>query len=340
MNTRKALALLIALAVLPACAAPASRPAATQSEAGAPAAAAPAASDKTYGMDRQLYFIFLTHDLGAGVFAPVRRGMEDACKQINAKCEFIGPQTFDPAQHVSLLEAAIAKKPDGIATTRPDPAAYNEALKKAVEAGIMVTIFNTNDPKAAETLPAPFVGQDFTNYGKVWAREVMKDLPEGGDVAVTNCCFGHYALEERIRSFKETLETEGQGKWKVRDVINTTAEEEKIYAAIESYYRANPDIKGIYGADYYSGIISQFIKRNNLQGKLKTGGSDLAPGNVEGLKEGYTSFGLGQNPYWQGYMPVMMMHQLIAFGVRPNSIDTGTDVVTPANIAQYDPNFR
>lgn len=340
MNTRKALALLIALALLPACAAPASRPAATQSEAGAPAAAAPAASDKTYGMDRQLYFIFLTHDLGAGVFAPVRRGMEDACKQINAKCEFIGPQTFDPAQHVSLLEAAIAKKPDGIATTRPDPAAYNEALKKAVEAGIMVTIFNTNDPKADEALPAPFVGQDFTNYGKVWAREVMKDLPEGGDIAVTNCCFGHYALEERIRSFKETLDTEGQGKWKVRDVINTTAEEEKIYAAIESYYRANPDIKGIYGVDYYSGIISQFIKRNNLQGKLKTGGSDLAPGNVEGLKEGYTSFGLGQNPYWQGYMPVMMMHQLIAFGVRPNSIDTGTDVVTPANIAQYDPNFR
>lgn len=339
MKTYKVLAVLAILAMLlSACAAPvAPTPAANSATA---ASAAPAPSNTTYGTNRQLYFIFVTHDLGAGVFAPVRRGMEDACKQINAKCEFIGPQTFDTAQHVALLEAAIAKKPDGIATTRPDPAAYNGVLQKAVAAGIMLTIFNTNDPQAAEALPAPFVGQDFTNYGKVWAYEVMKDIPDGGDIAITDCCFGHYALEERNRSFTETLEKVGQGKWKVRDIVNTTAEEEKIYAAIESYYRANPDIKGIYGVDYYSGIISQFVKRNNLQGKLKTGGSDLAPGNVEGLKEGFTSFGLGQNPYWQGYMPVMMMHQQIAFGVRPNSIDTGTDVVTPANISQYDPNFR
>lgn len=343
MKAYRVLAVLAVLAMLlTACVAPAAAPAPAANAAAATAApAAPAAAANTsYGMNRQLYFIFVTHDLGAGVFAPVRRGMEDACKQINAKCEFIGPQTFDAAQQVALLEAAISKKPDGISTTRPDPAAYNEVLKKAVAAGIILTIFNTNDPQAAEALPAPFVGQDFTNYGKVWAREVMKDLPDGGDIAITDCCFGHYALEERNRSFKETLEKEGQGKWKVHDIINTTAEEEKIYSAIESYYRANPDIKGIYGVDYYSGIISQFVKRNNLQGKLKTGGSDLAPGNVDGLKEGYTSFGLGQNPYWQGYMPVMMMHQEIAFGVRPNTIDTGTDVVTPANIKQFDPNFR
>ena len=348
MKFLKIVSVLVLLSILAsACAAPAPAPApASSAAAAAPAksepAAAPAAqsSANSYGMNRQLYVIFVTHDLGAGVFAPVRRGMEDACKQINAKCEFIGPQTYDLQQQVALIEAAIAKKPDAIATTRVDPAAYNDTLKKAIDAGIKVVTFNTNDPAADKVLPLLHVGQDFTNYGKVWARLVMQDIPEGGDIAITDCCFGHYALEERNRSFKETLEKEGQGKWKVRDIINTTGEEEKVYAAIESYYNANKDIKGIYGVDYYSGIISQFIKRNNLQGKLKTGGSDLAPGNVEGLKEGYTSFGLGQNPYWQGYMPVMMMHQLIAFGVRPNSIDTGTDAVTPKNIAEFDPNFR
>ena len=79
---------------------------------------------------------FVTHDLGAGVFAPVRRGMEDACKQINADCEFLGPQTFDQTQQVAILEAAIAKKPDAIVMTRPDPSAYNGVLKKAIDAGI------------------------------------------------------------------------------------------------------------------------------------------------------------------------------------------------------------
>lgn len=307
-------------------------------------AAAPAADgggeDVTYGMDRKMSFIFVTHDLGAGIFAPVRRGMEDACAQINADCEFIGPQTYNPAEQVAMIEAAIAKGPDGISTSRPEPGVYDDVVRQAIDAGIAVTAFNTNDPAADEILPIPFVGQDFTNYGKVWARAAMEDLPDGGVIAITDCCLGHYALEERNRSFIETLENEGEGKYEVRDVINTTADEEKIFSSIESYYQANPDVDAIYGVDYYSGIISQFIKANDLQGVLKTGGSDLAPGNVEGLEEGYTSFGLGQNPYWQGYMPVMMMHQEIAFGVRPTSIDTGTDVVTPADINEYDPNFR
>src|SRR6202043_2032711 len=96
----------------------------------------------------KLHITFVTHDLGAGIFAPVRLGMEDACAKVNADCEFLGPATYDPAQQVALIEAAIAKKPDPIATTRPDPAAYNDAIKKAEEAGILVLTFNVNDPTA------------------------------------------------------------------------------------------------------------------------------------------------------------------------------------------------
>ena len=78
--------------------------------------------------DEPLRFVFVTHDLGAGIFAPVRRGMEDACALIGATCEFLGPQTYDPAQQVAILEAAIATNPDGIATTRPEPGVYDDVI--------------------------------------------------------------------------------------------------------------------------------------------------------------------------------------------------------------------
>jgi simple sugar transport system substrate-binding protein len=290
--------------------------------------------------DKPLKITFVTHDLGAGIFAPVRLGMEDACAKIQAQCEFLGPATYDPAQQVALIEAAIAKKPDAIVTTRPDPSAYNDAIQKALDAGIMVLTFNTNDPVADKKIPLPFVGQNFTNYGKEWAREVMKVMPNGGTMAITDCCFGHYALEERNRSFKDTLEKEGNGKFKVLDVINTTADESKVFAAVEAYYQAHPDINAIWGVDYYSHVIAQFIKKNNLEGKLLTGGSDMGPGNIEGLKAGYVSFGLGQNPFMQGFYPVMMAYQAKKYGIRPVTIDTGTDVVTPQNFSQYNPKYR
>jgi len=290
--------------------------------------------------DKPLRITFVTHDLGAGIFAPVRLGMEDACAKIQAQCEFLGPATYDPAQQVALIEATIAKKPDAIVTTRPDPSAYNDAIQKALDAGILVLTFNTNDPVADKKIPLPFVGQNFTNYGKEWAHEVMKVMPNGGTMAITDCCFGHYALEERNRSFKETLEKEGGGKYKVLDVINTTADESKVFAAVEAYYQAHPDIKAIWGVDYYSHVIAQFIKKNNLEGKLLTGGSDMGPGNIEGLKAGYVSFGLGQNPFMQGFYPVMMVYQAKKYGIRPVTIDTGTDVVTPQNFNEYNPKYR
>jgi ABC-type sugar transport system substrate-binding protein len=51
--------------------------------------------------DKPLKISFITHDLGAGIFAPVRSGMEDACAKIHAECEFLGPATYDPSQHDS-----------------------------------------------------------------------------------------------------------------------------------------------------------------------------------------------------------------------------------------------
>lgn len=287
-----------------------------------------------------LKITFVTHDLGAGVFAPVRLGMEDACKMINAQCEFLGPQNFSVEEQIKILEATVSKKPDAIVTTRVDPAAYDNVLKQAQDAGIMLVTFNTNDPKADAKLPIPLVGQNFTNYGVVWAREVMKVMPDGGDMAITNCCFGHYALEERIRSFRETIEKEGQGKWKILDIINTGSDEAKVYAAIEAYYQAHQNIKAIWGVDYYSHIIANFVKKNKLQGKLLTGGSDMGPGNIEGLKEGYVAMGLGQNPYLQGFYPVMMVRNFKQYGIRPVTIDTGTDVVTPKNFNEYNPKYR
>lgn len=286
-----------------------------------------------------LEIIFVTHDLGAGVFAPVRKGMEDACAQVGASCEFLGPQTYDPTEHVALLEAAIAKGPDGIATTRPEPGTYDDVLQRAVDAGIAVVTYNTNDPTAEETLSLPFVGQDFTNYGVVWARETMKAMPDGGKIAITICCPGHYALEERIRSFRETLENEGGGTFEVVEVINAGTDHDTNYGAIEAFYSANSDVDAIVGSDFFTYIIGEFLVANGLQNDVIVAG-EMSPFMEEGLREGFVPYALGQGPYLQGYYPVHMIRMMVELGIRPSNVDSGTDVITPGNIDQWNPDYR
>ena len=91
--------------------------------------------------------------------------MEDACALIEATCEFLGPQTYDPAQRVAILEAAIATSPDGIATTRPEPGVYDD-VQRAQEAGIKVVTFNTNDPTADEVALAPSLDRTSPTTGR------------------------------------------------------------------------------------------------------------------------------------------------------------------------------
>lgn len=296
-------------------------------------------AQETEMTDTGLRIVFVTHDLGAGVFAPVRRGMEDACAEIGADCEFLGPQSYDPSEHVAILESVIATQPDGIATTRPVPGTYDNVLQQAMDAGITVVTFNTNDPTADETMPLPFVGQDFTNYGHVWAEQLVEVMPEGGKVGVTICCPGHYALEERIRSFEERLEELAPGQFEVLDPINTGAEASGIVSAIESFYSANQDVDAIVGSDFFTYGIYEFAKSNDLLGEFVIAG-EISPLIIEGLENGSVAFALGQGPYLQGYYPVHMIALRQTLNVQTPSIDSGTDVVTPDNIDEYNPDFR
>ena len=94
----------------------------------------------------------------------------------------------------------------------------------------------------------------------------------------------------------------GEGKYEILETIITGADESEVFGAIEAFYAANPDVNMITGVDYYSNIIAQFIKNNNLQGQLLAGGS-ISPGSRSTGCASYVAFGLGQNPYLQGFYP-------------------------------------
>ncbi|PCJ30434.1 MAG: hypothetical protein COA90_09295 [Gammaproteobacteria bacterium] len=292
----------------------------------------------TKEMDRSSYtppfkVIFIAHDYGADFFRPVEQGMNDACKLVNAECMFIGPAQFSPREQIALIEASIAQQPNVIVTTRAGPGElYTSAIRKALDANINVMIFNTNIPSAQSSIPLPFFGQDLSNYGEIWAKEVMRDLPDGGDIAILHATPGHYATELRLSSFQKYLAENGQGKWTIRDVLSpATQDEDKLLAVIKAYHEENPDIKAIYGDDYYSHLLAIYVGRNNLKGKLKIGGADLGPGFIEGLDKGYVSFALDQTPYLQGFQPVISAFLLTQKGIKIDHIDTGTTVIRPVH---------
>ncbi|MCG2791545.1 MAG: substrate-binding domain-containing protein [Actinomycetia bacterium] len=275
-------------------------------------------------------FVFTTHDAGTPFWVPTVAGYKHAAEIFGVTVEFIGPKTFDIAAQVDMTETAIEGDIDGLAITLPAEAAYDGGVQKAIDKGIIVVGYNTDDPTPNARMV--FVGQDQIKAGMRMGEEIKKYLPDGGEVILSTCCPGHSAIEQRLAGARTALE--GSNVTVIGDNLNYGADMTEAVGKIEAAHLANPDVDGIYSVDAYTEAIGMYISINNLKGKLLGGGFDLVEGTLNFIKDGVLQFTIGQDPYSQGFYPVVIMWLYVDKGIPPKDVDTGAEVVDKNNIEQ------
>ena len=74
-----------------------------------------------------------------------------------------------------------------------------------------------------------------------------------------------------------------------------------------------------------------------LVGKIPAGGFDLTPGTLTAIKAGQLDFTINQDPYLQGFLPVLYLYLYNLTGglVLPPDTDTGLSFVTKSNVGPY-----
>src|SRR3954463_10047665 len=98
--------------------------------------AATAADKKTIGM------VFKV--LNNAFTPPLQAGCAQAAKDLNVKCEFVGPAEYNEAQEVQMLQDMIQRGVDGLAVSAANPKAMARALKQAQDKGIPVVMFDSD----------------------------------------------------------------------------------------------------------------------------------------------------------------------------------------------------
>src|SRR5690606_6790438 len=74
------------------------------------------------------------------------------------------------------------------------------------------------------------------------------------------------------------------------------------------------------------------LRNLGLKGQVVSGGWDLVPGTLQNIIDGYTDFTLDQNPYAQGYYPVVMLYNYLNYGIAPGDIDSGAGIVDGSTV--------
>ena len=259
----------------------------------------------------------------------IKNAIKVAGEQMDVKVEYRNPATGDLADMARIIEQAVASRPTGLICTIADYDVLEGPIKKAVRKGIPVITINSGTHEQSAKLGALLhVGQPEYDAGK---GAGMRAKAQGVDKFL---CVNHYitnpASVERCQGFAD-----GLGVKLGKQMIDSGIDPGEIKNKVIAYLRANPDTKGIItlGPNSAHPTIAA-LETMKMKGKLYFGTFDLSGEIAAAIKEGTIAFAIDQQPYLQGYLPVVILTNLARYGVVPgNNINSGPGFVTKANIA-------
>jgi len=131
------------------------------------ASPSPAASGGGGANRSNILIEVVTHGQASDPFWSIfKNGVDQAGKDMGVKVEYAAPDTFDMTKMAQLIDAAVAKKPQGLVVSIPDAKALGPSIQKAVAAGIPVISANSGSDVFASLGVLTHVGQDETIAGK------------------------------------------------------------------------------------------------------------------------------------------------------------------------------
>ena len=234
----------------------------------------------------------------------------------------------DPVKQNNLLETAITNGVDGIAVVNYLPDAFTDNIAKARAAGIGVVTFDTDDPRPGATESQAYVGQDFFAAGQRIAKRMIEagKLKSGDHVVAPVEDPDAFYGSERYRGIKAVLDEAGITSERL-DASPTMA---TALTRISQYLVGNQNTKAVIGlGSVVTEVAPQAAKEAGVE--IAVGGFDLSPGIIDAILGGSMVATVDSGAYYEGYMPVVMLHYYAKYGIPPSSIPIGGTVIDASN---------
>jgi simple sugar transport system substrate-binding protein len=284
-------------------------------------------------------FTFVNHVTTNPFFVPTQYGLADAAALLGLpKPAWVGSQTSSVPEMVSAANAAISAKASGIALAVIDAHAFTAPVANALAAGIPVVSYNADgnvgDPGTARLA---YIGQDLFVSGQNLGQRIASSMPNGGDAVGFIATPGTANIQPRIDGAKQAIAASGKNIKFTAVASGATLSQENT--TINSYVLAHKaTLKGIFAVDAGSTqTVGQIVQKYGLAGKVAAGGFDLTPVTLNSIKGGSLGFTIDQQPYQQGFLPVLFLYLYLLSGglVSPPETNTGLTFVTKANVGPY-----
>ncbi|SFV38256.1 ribose transport system substrate-binding protein [Devosia crocina] len=259
----------------------------------------------------------------------VKAGADKAAAEFGANVTFEGPESESQVdRQMDMLAAALSRQPDAIGFAALDSQAAVPLLQQAADAGIPIIAF---DSGVDSDIPLSTATTDNVAAAALAADKMAELIGDEGKVAVVAHDQTSRTGIDRVDGFVNRM-AEAHPNIEVVTVQYGAGDQLQSTEITKSILLANPDLKGIFGANEGS-AIGVANGKTELGSDIVVIGFDSGAAQKGMITSGVMAGAITQNPVGIGYETVKAAIGALNGETLPEVIDTGFFYYDASNMA-------
>lgn len=249
----------------------------------------------------------------------VKTGVDKAAAEFNVTVTFEGTDNETQVdRQIDMLAAALAKKPAAIGFAALDSQAAIPLLQQAKDQGIPIVAF---DSGVDSDIPVSTAATNNVAAAALAADKLAEFIGGEGRVALVVHDQTSRTGIDRRDGFVNRIK-EAHPKIEIAAIEYGEGDQLKSTEITKAILQANPDLKGVFGANEGSalGVVNGV---RELGSKVVVVGYDSGAGQKKAIRDGLMAGAITQNPVGIGYETVKTALMASKGETVPKKIDTG-----------------
>lgn len=260
-------------------------------------------------------------------------GLKRFEKETGVHVELKYPPTGSVEEQNRILEDLANQSYSGVALSVIAPKDQIREINRAADRMNVIT----TDSDAPESGRIAFVGPKQYDAGAAAGREILKLLPQGGQIAVFCGDLTAQNAVERMAGIKSVISGKKIGIVAMKE---DGKDRTRARSQVEDVLNAYPNIALLVGLWSYNGpAIRDALAGSGRSGKIHAVTFDEEQGTLDGIQSGVIDATVVLTPFDYGYQSATLLYKLAKEGdaARPANgvIDTGYRVIHEADLSAF-----
>jgi simple sugar transport system substrate-binding protein len=244
-------------------------------------------------------FVFVSHDTLDPHLVATQFGAQDAASLVNCSVQWTGSPHGSADETARALRSAVSRKADGIAVSLVDDRAFTAAIEAARRARIPLVAFNVGH---GNWRGVAYTGEDPYASGARAGAELARLVSSGTVLAFAPGNAPRWISQRLVGLESGLAGAKGPSPTIVRLRGDLRRQQHDVEAALDRHSAA----RGAVGLDQI-GTVALGAALQRPGRRVRGGGFDLLPNDLKLVADGHLDFVVDQQPYVQGFSPVLQL---------------------------------